>query len=284
MVYEMRLGILSLGSLWGLFCTVLLLRSRKDTAVKTGLPVFFLEPLFPAGKRLRKLLRVKGHSDRDRYRKLLEMMTPGEAERVQKSAGSAGYTYVLLLGAPLLLLWGVTGDSFLFFLEVLLLLLLCMYFDYWLNSAVKKRHTEAQTQFPAMLTEMSLMVNVGITAGEAFDRVAAAGDGLLFSEMRLVTESVRNGMPVDEALDTLGIRVPLREMKKFISLYKQNLVKGGPDFPRTLQEMSSMAWTDRKNAARTQGELAEQKLLIPTMFMFVGILILIIVPAFQSLF
>ena len=72
--------------------------------------------------------------------------------------------------------------------------------------------------------------------------------------------------------------------EEFVSLYKQNLVKGGPDFPRTLAEMATAAWTDRKNSARTQGELAEQKLLLPTMFMFVGILLMIIVPAFRNLF
>ena len=69
-----------------------------------------------------------------------------------------------------------------------------------------------------------------------------------------------------------------------MSLYKQNLIKGGPDFPRSLDEMAEAAWTARKNAAKEQGELAEQKLLIPTIFMFVGILLMVIVPALRSLF
>ncbi|MEE1299927.1 MAG: type II secretion system F family protein, partial [Acutalibacteraceae bacterium] len=183
-----------------------------------------------------------------------------------------------------LLMLAVTGDVLLGSIELLLLTGLCLYFDYWLDSTVRKRHAELETQYPSMLTEMSLMVNVGITAGEAFERVAVSGNGLLFREMQRVTESVKNGMPIDEALDTLSTRAPLREMKKFVSLYKQNLVKGGPDFPRTLAEMATAAWTDRKNSARTQGELAEQKLLLPTMFMFVGILLMIIVPAFRNLF
>ena len=135
-----------------------------------------------------------------------------------------------------------------------------------------------------MLTEMSLMVSVGITASESFERVSRSSNGLLFLEMRRVTESVQNGMPVDEALDNFCTRAPLREVKKFVSLYKQNLTKGGPDFPRNLSEMAAAAWTDRKNAARAEGELAEQKLLLPTLLMFVGILLMIIVPAFQNLF
>lgn len=284
MQYPLRLTLLGVGTLLSLFSTVLLLRSRSDPTEKTGLPVFFLEPLFPAGLRLRKLLRKKDRSSRDRYRKLLELYTPGEAERVRQQASAAGYTYALLLLPGWFLLLAVTGDVLLSGLELLLLLGLCLYFDYWLDSTIRKRHEELLAQYPAMLTEMSLMVKVGITAAEAFDRVAVSSKGVLFEEMQRVTASVQNGMPIDEALDTLSVRAPLREMKKFVSLYKQNLVKGGPDFPRTLQEMAGNAWTDRKNAARTRGELAEQKLLLPTLFMFVGILLMIIVPAFRNLF
>lgn len=284
MTYWLRVGLMALATLCALGSATLLFRARNDRADVTGLPVFFLEPLFPAGRRLRKLLKRKDRSSRDRYRKLLELYTPGEADRIRRQAMDAGYTYLLLLVPLLLLMLAVTGDVLLGSIELLLLTGLCLYFDYWLDSTVRKRHAELETQYPSMLTEMSLMVNVGITAGEAFERVAVSRNGLLFREMQRVTESVKNGMPIDEALDTLSTRAPLREMKKFVSLYKQNLVKGGPDFPRTLAEMATAAWTDRNNSARTQGELAEQKLLLPTMFMFVGILLMIIVPAFRNLF
>ena len=284
MTYWLRIGLMALATLLAAGSATLLFRARNDKADVTGLPVFFLESLFPAGRRLRKLLKRKDRSSRDRYRKLLELYTPGEADRIRRQAMDAGYTYLLLLLPLLLLMLAVTGDVLLGGIELLLLTGLCLYFDYWLDSTVGKRHAELETQYPSMLTEMSLMVNVGITAREAFERVAVSGNGLLFREMQRVTESVKNGMPIDEALDTLSTRAPLREMKKFVSLYKQNLVKGGPDFPRTLAEMAANAWTDRKNSARTQGELAEQKLLLPTMFMFVGILLMIIVPAFRNLF
>lgn len=284
MNYLVQLVLVGVGTVLSLFSASLLFLSRSDPAEVTGLSVFFLEPLFPAGRRLRKFLRRKDRSSRDRYRKLLELYPPAEAERVLAQAADAGYTYALLLLPTLLLLAALTGDVLLSALEVLLLTGLCLYFDYWLDTTVKKRHAELLMQFPSMLTEMSLMVNVGITAAEAFDRVAVSSKGLLFREMQRVTDSVRNGMPVDEALDNFSTRAPLREIKKFVSLYKQNLVKGGPDFPRTLSEMATGAWTDRKNSARTEGELAEQKLLLPTLFMFVGILLMIIVPAFRNLF
>ncbi|MBR5752931.1 MAG: type II secretion system F family protein [Clostridia bacterium] len=284
MTYPIQLALLGLSSILSGAAAIFLFRASAVPPVITGLPVFFLESLYPAGGRLRNLLRLRDRRSRERYRKLLEFLPPAEAEPVRDNAGDAGATYVMLLAPLLLQLLAVTGDLLLLLLEALLLGGLCFYFDYWLDSMIRKRHAEVRTQYPAMLTELSLMVNVGITAGEAFDRVAVSSGGLLFREMRLVSESVQNGMPVDEALDNLCVRAPLREVKKFVSLYKQNLVKGGPDFPRTLAELAENAWTERKNTARAAGELAEQKLLLPTLCMFVGILLMIIVPAFQNLF
>lgn len=284
MTYFLQLGLMALASLLALYAVALLLRTRTKEPDVTGLPVFVLEPLYPAGYHLRKKFEKKDRSSRARYRKLLELYTPGEAERISRQASDAAYTYLLLFLPVLLMVLAITGDVLLTAISFFLLLGMCFYFDYWLSETVRKRHAKLRAQYPAMLTEMSLMVGVGITAGEAFERVAHSSDELLYREMQRVTESVKNGMPVDEALDTLSARAPLREMKKFVSLYKQNLLKGGPDFPRTLSEMATNAWTERKNSARTAGELAEQKLLLPTIFMFVGILLMIIVPVFSNLF
>ncbi|MBQ5581306.1 MAG: hypothetical protein IIT43_08665, partial [Clostridia bacterium] len=110
MTYWLRVGLMALATLCALGSATLLFRARNDRADVTGLPVFFLEPLFPAGRRLRKLLKRKDRSSRDRYRKLLELYTPGEADRIRRQAMDAGYTYLLLLVPLLLLMLAVTGD------------------------------------------------------------------------------------------------------------------------------------------------------------------------------
>ena len=108
MTYWLRVGLMALATLCALGSATLLFRARNDRADVTGLPVFFLEPLFPAGRRLRKLLKRKDRSSRDRYRKLLELYAPGEADRIRRQAMDAGYTYLLLL-VPLLLLMLAVG-------------------------------------------------------------------------------------------------------------------------------------------------------------------------------
>jgi len=190
---------------------------------------------------------------------------------------------LMMLGPIALMLFAVSASASLLLVEILLIGFMCCAFDLWLNSELDRRHTELERQLPSMLTELSLMVNVGIPATTAFARVAEASNGLLYREMQRTVSQQMNGMPADQALQELTTRCPLRGIRKFVSLYRQNLVKGGPDFAIVLEEMAANAWVQRKNSARTQGELAEQKLLIPTLFMFLGILLIVIVPAFQNI-
>lgn len=145
------------------------------------------------------------------------------------------------------------------------------------------RYAEIQYDFATMLTKMSLLVNAGLTASDAFERVAYSGDGLLYREMQRTVGDISNGMPIDVALSGFANRGECKEVKKFVSLYKQNLIKGGPEFPVLLSEMAEAAWVDKKNRARLTGSIASQKLLFPIMLMFSGVILMVIVPAFNSL-
>ena len=61
------------------------------------------------------------------------------------------------------------------------------------------------------------------------------------------------------------------------------MVKGNDELVIMLQNQSSEVWNAKKQDVRRQGEKASSKLLIPMLFMFVGILIMVIVPIFSNL-
>lgn len=147
----------------------------------------------------------------------------------------------------------------------------------------KERNAEIQYDFATVVTKMSLLVNAGLTATDAFERVANSGNGLLYREMQRTIGDISNGMSPNTALSDFAIRCENKDIKKFVSLYKQNLVKGGTEFPTLLAEMAEAAWIDKKNRARISGSMASQKLLLPIMMMFSGVLLMVIVPAFNSL-
>lgn len=250
----------------------------------TGLKQFVLEDLFFLGEGVHRKLPWKEKQDTQRKRRLRELYSPLQAEEINRSAAAAPATY-LLLGLPvLLLLLFFSEDGLLFLLELFLLGFLCCYFDFWLKQTITKRHEEMEAAFAPMLTKLALMVQAGITASEAFRRVACSAEGLLYDEMQQVVNNTNNGISMEDALDEFVLHCPLREGKKFASLFQQNRRKGGPDFPDSLNEMAQQAWEERKNRARTKGELADQKLLGPTLLMFIGILLMIMIPAFENLF
>ena len=52
---------------------------------------------------------------------------------------------------------------------------------------------------------------------------------------------------------------------------------------KSMKEMSEAAWEEKKQLARQKGATAAQKLTIPNMLMFVGLLLLVIGPMGISL-
>lgn len=276
--------ILLIASTWCFFILLLLLLSRKDRKQKQELKVFFLEDLYGIGHYLRRKLKWEDRKRLERSHQLVELYSPSKAGAIAEQAGVAGITYCVVLPPVFLCLFALSGSYGILLLGLIFIGFLSFYFDLWLKDLCKKRQERLQSEFASMLTKMALMVQVGITVSEAFERVAYSSTGPLYKEMQQTVSLWVSGMPVEEALDQFSLRCPLRGIKKFVSLYKQNRLKGGPDFPIALNEMASDAWIERKNMAKSKGELADQKLLVPTLFMFIGILLMVIVPAFQNLF
>lgn len=63
----------------------------------------------------------------------------------------------------------------------------------------------------------------------------------------------------------------------------QNLLKGNEEIAYFLKEMSDEMWEEKKHLAKRKGEAANSKLLIPTVMIFVGILGMIMIPAFLTM-
>lgn len=283
MTFYIQIILLVIASSLGCLSCYLLCKSKEYSFEKTELKIFPLEHLFTVGIMIdEKYPYMKLNSQR-RKRKLLEFYHFSEIEQIVKLASAAPKTYIVLFMPFFIQLLAISKSMAVFLIELLLIFLIFTRFDIWIEAKRKEKREILLSEYPSVLTEIALMVNVGITAGEAFKRVAYSSDGVLYKELQSVVSQVDNGVPIDFALNYLTLRCPLKEIKKFISLFEQNLEKGSSDFPLLLEEMAEKAWNDRRNEARKKSELAEQKLLIPTVVMFIGILTIVLVPAFKNL-
>lgn len=77
-------------------------------------------------------------------------------------------------------------------------------------------------------------------------------------------------------------RCSVKEIRKVISTLMQNMQKGNKELAYFLESLSTEMWDQKKAKVRQIGEKASTNLLLPIGMIFMGILILIIVPVFAS--
>lgn len=157
------------------------------------------------------------------------------------------------------------------------------YFGTLSTERIKKRSEAMLSEFSNVVSKLALLTNAGMIMHEAWEEVAYTGDSELYKEMQLAVDQMNNGVSEADALFAFGSRCVIPEIKKFTSTIVQGISKGNSELVAMLQEQSKEVWSLKKQNVRRQGEKAASKLLIPLMMMFVGILIMVIVPIFTNL-
>ena len=159
-----------------------------------------------------------------------------------------------------------------------------IYLDIQVNSAVEKKRDEILMDYPSVLSKLTLLVNAGMVVREAWNKVAYTSDRAIYREMQTASEEMKNGVSDIDALYNFSQRCAVKEIRKFSSILSQNIQKGGSELAASLKYMNDESWEEKKNTAKRLGELAGQKLMIPLMIMFVGILLMVIIPIFVNMF
>ena len=77
--------------------------------------------------------------------------------------------------------------------------------------------------------------------------------------------------------------ISIKEIRKFSSLYVQTVNRGPSETINSMKAMAEDAWTQKKEISKQKGEIASQKLIIPNMIMFLGILAVVVAPMLISM-
>lgn len=192
-------------------------------------------------------------------------------------------TYIITL-TPIGILLGALANQPLFAgVGVAVAVLLVFDFDAGIQRRVSDRRDTLLTELPQALSKLALLVRAGLPLRSAWARVAETGTGLLYDEMKITIQQIqRGGIPEVEAYRNFAVRCEIKEIKKFSSMIVQNLAKGNEELAYYLKQMSGEMWEVKKQVVQRQGENAKSLLFIPTMIIFVGILIIILVPMMSS--
>lgn len=147
---------------------------------------------------------------------------------------------------------------------------------------VKKRRAAIARQFPNVVSKLALLVTSGMIMDRAWKETAYSDSGELYLEMRKTSEERDNLVDPATAYANFIDRCATKEATKLASAIIQNQSKGNAEIGVLLKDMAHEAWQERRHTAKRDSEAANSKLMIPTMLLFISILVMIMVPVFTS--
>lgn len=191
------------------------------------------------------------------------------------------YGMLVLLGA--FIFYGFSGDLASFAIVILLSGVAVYYVMTLAPKKIEKRSEELLSDFSEVVSKLALLTNAGMILKEAWEVTASAGEGLFYQEMQNAVTEMQNGVSEAESLRRFGIRCMMPEIKKFSATLIQGIQKGNKELSSMLQNQSAEVWNLRKQNVRRQGEKAASKLMIPIVMMFLGIMLMIVVPIMANM-
>lgn len=179
--------------------------------------------------------------------------------------------------------YGLTSEVLACLVGLMFAALAYYYFGTVTAKKILKRSEELLHDFSEVVSKLALLTNAGMILREAWQEVAFGGKGVIYTEMQTAVNDMNNGVSEVDAIYNFGTRCIIPEIKKFTSTIIQGMTKGNSELTSMLQEQSKEVWQLKKQLVRREGEKAASKLLIPICIMFVGILIMILIPIFTNL-
>ena len=186
---------------------------------------------------------------------------------------------VMLVSGALLMGFGsmTAGKAVLGLGSALVLVLTYAMYDE-LSDQVKKRRKAISSQFPNVVSKLALLVTSGMIMDRAWKETAYSQDLELYREMRKTSEELDNLVSPEAAYSDFISRCNTKETARLASALMQNLSKGNAEIGKLLKDMAREAWQERRHTAKREAEKANSKLMIPTMLLFLAILVMLMVP------
>lgn len=284
---SLSIGIMVAGTVISALFIIFLLAGQKYKEMTAPLDSkeFPLCELFGAGFAVLGLIRYKYTSKSERKRRQQIALIYGEkhSEYYLRVNAAQRVTYAFLLTAVGFAIYGLVSD-----IAITLVFLMFAFTAYYYVSTLPKTTLEKKTaailsDFSEVVSKIALLVNAGMILKDAWTKVAYTGDSELYTEMQNSVISMQNGVSEIDAYSEFGTKCTSPEIKKFTSTIIQGLVKGNAELVEMIKQQSREIWDAKRHRVKQQGELAASKLLIPITIMFLGILVMIIIPIFTNL-
>lgn len=198
-------------------------------------------------------------------------------------AFTASYVYLsIALALMIMSVMSITGrgsDGIIIALALFFIAVVLCYIPFdELKEKTDKRQAEITAQFPNVISKMALLVNSGMEVARAWELVSERGRGVLYTEMRKVISELDNNISPHVAYTNFMNNCGNKYTTKLATSILQNLSKGNSEIGAVFSQLANESWSEKKHNAKKLGELAQGKLMVPTLLMFAGIMALVMIP------
>lgn len=279
--------IFSIGLISLILWFVIYIKSQKYISFFESLneKEFPLKDLYSTGYYFMELIgyKYKSKSDKKRRQELTVIYGEKYTEYYMRVIYAQQVSMAFLVYLLSFVAYGLTQEIGVWIIMVIFAGVAYYYYGDVTAKKIRLRSLELSSEFCNVVSKLALLTNAGMILHEAWEYVCQDAEGEVYDEMRKAVDDMNNGVSETEAIRRFGNRCIIPEIKKFTSTIIQGLVKGNAELSIMLQNQSNEVWNEKKQNVRRQGEKASSKLLIPMLLMFVGILIMVIVPIFSNL-
>lgn len=244
-----------------------------------------LKDLYGMGYAVMEIIsyKYKGKFDRKLRTSLSVLYDEKYIEYYLRVIYSQSITIGLLVFVLSFVLYGLTLEIVILVVCIIMAVLAVYYYMTLSEKKIQKRSDELLNDFAEIVSKLALLINAGMVMREAWNEVAYADESVIYKEMQLACDDMNNGISDGEAIRRFGVRCIIPEIKKFSTTIIQGMEKGNKELSAMLQSQSDEVWEMKKQRVRRQGAKANTKLMIPMFIMFIGILIMIVIPIFTNL-
>jgi len=276
----MSVWMLKLGCAGMLVCyAVLIVRAMKIRGKRHRMrlhidPFVVILELNPVLTRLQPFLQ--------RQRLLLSLLNGGHCSRemlLSWAAEGVGLAYIALLVTSMLAMQ--SSNLTLLLMGFVIACCLPILKAKELSDKVNKRRQTIVMELPELLSKLLLMVNAGENVMRALTRAVEQKQGSenpLYLELKAAIERIKQGDSMSIALEEMGRRCAVPEVKMFATTLLINARRGGDAFVPALRELTRQMWERRKALARILGEQASTRLAFPLTVVFFLIMVLVGAP------
>ncbi len=282
------LAVFGITAVWIGFICICYVKSKQYDEYFSNVAnesIYFLRDFYPIGFAALKILHV--NLKKERGQKLLNdlkyLYGEKDAEFYLEVVYSRVCSFVLFACPCVVFLYELSGEAAFILLGAVIIVILVVNIFTDPHQSLKKRSREMTIEFADVTSKLAILTNAGMLLREAWRDVALEGEGVLYDEMQNTVLDMENGASDADAIKGFGNRSNSMDIKKFSASVVQNLEKGSGDLPELLMEQSRILWEVKKQEIKRQSSKAAELLIWPTLLIFIGILIMIIIPVFESI-